>query len=284
MRAIWKGHIRFSLVTIPIRIYTAIESESTIRFNQLSKKTNNPVTYDKRDKITGDKLSTDEIVKGYQYEPGQYVIMEAEDLEKVKLKSTKVIEIEGFVDGTEIHPTLFDTPYFIGPDGEVASKTYALLRQSLKESGKVGIGRVILRDKENLVMLNPQEQGLILYKLRFPREVRSIESIPQLDGKEADKDQLKLAKTLIDSMTKSFNEIDMTDRYHDALKEIIMAKVEGKEIVIPQEDEPKVVDIMSALKQSIDQARADRKPMQKASGKKDKEEKQETKTKSRKAG
>jgi DNA end-binding protein Ku len=282
MRAIWKGHIRFSLVTIPIRIYTAIESESTIRFNQLSKNTNNPVTYDKRDKITGEKLATEDIVKGYQYEPGQYVIVEPEDLDKIKLKSTKVIEIEAFVDAKEIHPTLFDSPYLIGPNGEVASKTYSLLREALKESGKVGIGRVILRDKENLVMLNPQEKGLILYKLRFPREVRSIDNIPLLDGQTADKDQLKLAKTLIDSMSKPFEEIDMTDRYHDALKEIIMAKVEDKEIVVPQEEEPKVVDIMSALKQSIEQAKADRKPMKKATGKKEKEE--EKKTKSRKVG
>jgi DNA end-binding protein Ku len=284
MRAIWKGHIRFSLVTIPIRIYTAIESEATIRFNQLSKKTNNPVTYDKRDKMTGEKLSTDEIVKGYQYEPGQYVVVEPEDLEKIKLKSTKVIEIEAFVDASEVHPTLFDSPYFIGPDGEVAAKTYALLRQSLKETGKVGIGRVVLRDRESLVMLNPQEQGLILYKLRFPREVRDLKSIPQLNGQEADKDQLKLARTLIESMTKSFDEIDMTDRYHDALKEMIMAKIEGKEIVVPQEEEPKVVDIMSALKQSIEQARSDRKPMKKATGKKEKEEAKPAKSKSRKTG
>ncbi len=282
MRAIWKGHIRFSLVTIPVRIYTAIEAESTIRFNQLSKKTKNPVTYEKKDKITGEKLTSEDIVKGYQYEPGQYVIVEPEDLDKIKLKSTRVIEIEAFVDQTDVHATLYDSPYFIGPDGEVAAKTYALLRQTLKESGKVGIGRVVLRDKESLVMLNPQESGLIMYKLRFPREVRNIETIPQLNGVEADKDQLKLAKTLVDSMAKPFEEIDMTDRYHDALKEIIMAKVEGKEIVTPQEDEPKVVDIMSALKQSIEQARSDRKPMKKATGKKEKET--EKKTKSKKTG
>jgi DNA end-binding protein Ku len=114
--------------------------------------------------------------------------------------------------------------------------------------------------------------------------VRSINDIPQLNGQEADKDQMKLAKTLIDSMSKPFDEIDMTDRYHDALKELIMAKVEGKEIVVPQEEEPKVVDIMSALKQSIEQARADRQPMKKASGKKEKEEAKPAKSKSRKTG
>lgn len=284
MRAIWKGHIRFSLVTIPIRIYSALESEATIRFNQLSKDTKNPVGYEKKDKVTGEKLSNDQIVKGYQYEPGQYVIVEPEDIEKIKLKSTKVIEIEGFVDEDEVHPTLYDSPYFIGPDGEIAAKTYALLRQTLKDSGKVGVGRVVLRDRENLVLLNPQERGLILYKLRFPREVRDINSIPKLNGEEADPDQLKLARTLVDSMTKSFSEIDMTDRYHDALKELIMAKVEGKEIVTPQEEEPEVVDIMTALKQSIEQAKSDKKPMKKATGPRKKEEKKERKTKSRKTG
>lgn len=282
MRAIWKGHIRFSLVTIPIRIYSALEPDAAIHFNQLSKKTKNPVGYEKKDKVTGETLRADEIVKGYQYEPGQYVIIDQEDLDKIKLKSTRVIEIEGFVDAGEVHPTLFDAPYFIGPDGEVAAKTYALLRQTLKETGKVGVGRVVLRDRESLVLLNPQQQGLILYKLRFPREVRDVGSIPGIDEAEPDKDQLKLAKTLVDSMSKSFEEIDMTDRYYDAVKELVMAKVEGKEIVVPQEEEPPVVDIMSALKASIEQAKASRKPMQKATGKKKEEEKPAKKT--RKAG
>lgn len=287
MRAIWKGHIRFSLVTIPIRIYTAIDSNETIRFNQLSKETKNPVKYEKKDKVTGDVLKADDIIKGYQYEPGQYVIIGPEDLEKIKLKSTKVIEIEGFVNSEEVHPTLYDSPYFIGPDGDIAAKTYALLMQTLKASGKVGVGRVVLREKENMVLLTPYENGIMLYKLRNPNEIRNMADVPKIDEvKEADKEQLNLAKTLVDSMSKPFDKIDMTDHYHEALKEMIEAKIEGKEIVSYTEEEPEVVDIMTALKESIDQAKSQKKPMKKATGKKGKktEEKEQAKTKKQKVG
>ncbi|MBL6445587.1 Ku protein [Fulvivirga sp. 29W222] len=287
MRAIWKGHIRFSLVTIPIRIYTAIDSNESIRFNQLSKETKNPVKYEKRDKVTGEVLKADDIIKGYQYEPGQYVIIGPEDLEKIKLKSTKVIEIEGFVNSDEVHPTLYDSPYFIGPDGDIATKTYALLMQTLKQSGKVGVGRVVLREKENMVLLTPYGNGIMLYKLRNPKEIRDMADVPKLDEvKGADKEQLKLAKTLVDSMSKPFDKIDMTDHYHEALKEMIQAKIEGKEIVSYTEEEPEVVDIMTALKESIDQAKSQKKPMKKATGRKGKkgEEKESAKTKKQKVG
>ncbi|GAA0893735.1 Ku protein [Fulvivirga kasyanovii] len=287
MRAIWKGHIRFSLVTIPIRIYTAIDSTETIRFNQLSKETKNPVKYEKKDKVTGDVLKADDIIKGYQYEPGQYVIIGSEDLEKIKLKSTKVIEIEGFVNADEVHPTLYDSPYFIGPDGDIAAKTYALLMQTLKQSGKVGVGRVVLREKENMVLLTPYGNGIMLYKLRSPNEIRDMADVPKIDEvNEADKEQLKLAKTLVDSMSKPFDKIDMTDHYHEALKEMIHAKIEGKEIVSYTEEEPEVVDIMTALKESIDQAKSQKKPMKKATGKKAKktEEKEPAKSRKQKVG
>lgn len=277
MRAIWKGHIRFSLVTIPIRIYSAIDTAHTIRFNQLSRETKNPVGYDKKDKVTGETLKNTDIVKGYQYEPGQYVIVEDEDFEKVKLKSTKVIEIAGFVDKSEVHPTLYESPYFAGPDSEVAGKTYALLKQTLEETGKIGVGKVVLRDRENLVLLTPHGKGLMLYKLRSPEEVRDINEVPNLsDEVEADKDQLKLAKTLVDSMAKSFKDIDTKDRYHDALKEIIDAKIKGREVVTVSEEEPEVVDIMTALKKSIEEAK--KMPMEKAKGtKKEKAEKKSKK-------
>jgi len=281
MRAIWKGHIRFSLVTIPIRIYNAIDSAQTIRFNQLAKETKNPVGYSKVDKVTGEKLKNEDIVKGYQYEPGQYVIVEQEDFEKIKLKSTKVIEIDGFVDESEIHPTLYDSPYFIGPDGDVAAKTYALLMQTLQQSGKIGVGKVVLRDKESVVLLTPNDGGLMLYKLRNPEEVRSIKDVPKIDEVDkADKEQLKMAKTLVDTMAKKFKDIDTTDHYKEALREMIDAKIEGKEVVTVSEEEPEVVDIMTALKESIDQAKSKKKPMKKATGKK----KAAQKAKSKKAG
>lgn len=282
MRAIWKGHIRFSLVTIPIRVYNAIDSGQTLSFNLLSKEGHNQVSYEKKDKVTGKTLRTEDIVKGYQYEPGQFVIINDEDFTKVKLKSTRVIDIEGFVLASEVHPTLFDAPYFIGPDGEIAAKTYSLLAKTLKESGKVGVGRVVLRDRETVVLLTPEKNGILLYKLRYPNEVRSISEVPQLlEDVKVDKEQVKMAKMLVDSMSRKFTQIEMKDHYQDALRGMIQAKIEGKEIVTVAEEETPVVDIMTALKASIEKAK---KPMEKAKGPAAKEKKKkDTKTVRRKA-
>ncbi|MGI9542024.1 MAG: Ku protein [Cyclobacteriaceae bacterium] len=267
MRAIWKGHIRFSLVTIPVRIYTAIDTAKTISFNQLNKNTNSPIKYEKRDKSNGELVISEDIVKGYQYEPGQYVIITPEDMEKVKVKSTKIIEIQAFVDAKEVHPTLFDTPYFAGPDGEIATKAYSLLCQTLKDTGKLGVGTVAIRDRESPVLLAPHETGLLMYKLRYPDEVRDIKDVPELDETDTDKDQLKLSRTLVETMTKSFADIEMKDQYREALKEMIWAKIDGKEVVAMAEEDRPVVDIMTALKASIDQAKEEKKPMKKAVGK-----------------
>lgn len=268
MRSIWKGHIRFSLVTIPIRIYNAVDTGETIRFNQLHKDDNGPVGYEKKCKKCGKALTAEEIVKGYQFEPEQYVIVSNDDLEKIKLKSTKVIEIEGFIDAKEVHPTLYESPYFAGPDGAVAAKTYSLLTQALKASGKVGVGKVVLRDREEAVMISPLEGGLVLYKLRSPAELRKIDTVPQIEPAEVSKDELKLAANLIESMTSNLKELDLTDRYSDALREMIQAKVQGKEIVTAPEEEKPAVDIMTALKQSIERTKAQKKPMEKAKGEK----------------
>ena len=268
MRSIWKGHIRFSLVTIPVRIYGAIESESTISFNQLHKEDYGRIRYEKRCKKCNEVVSGDDIVKGYEYEPDQYVVIEDEDFEKLKLKSTKIIEIEGFVDAAEVHPTLYDTPYFAGPDGPVAAKAYALLRETLRKSGKMGIGRVVLRDRESVMMLAPSGPGLLLYKLRNPKEVRAAEEVPDTSNLEADEAQLALAQTLVDSMSAAFKDLSLEDRYRDALTEMITAKIEGKEVVTVAEEEVQVVDIMTALKASIEQAKGAKEPMKKATGKK----------------
>jgi len=283
LRPIWKGHIRFSLVTIPICIYNAIETSETISFKQLHKEDNGPIGYDKRCKKCSKIVKNEDIVKGYQYEPDQFVIIEQEDLAKLKLKSTKVIEIEGFVDAAEVHPTLYDTPYYAGPDGDVAAKTYALLCATLKDSGKLGIGKVVLRDRESVVLLSPEENGLLLYKLRYPNEVRKINEVPKLDGLTADKEQLKLAKTLVNSMAKPFSKIKLQDTYKDAVKELIKAKIDGKEVVTMEEEEKPVVDIMTALKQSIENASKEKKPMKKATGKEEQEEVKPAKAKKRKA-
>lgn len=266
MRSIWKGHIRFSLVTVPIAIYNALETSESISFNQLHREDNGPIGYDKRCKKCNKYVKNEDIVKGYQYEPDQYVIVEPEDLAKLKLKSTKVIDIEAFVDASEIKPALYDTPYFAGPDGDIAANTFALLIAALKDSGKFGIGKVVLRDRESIVMLAPEGNGLLLYKLRFPNELRNMNEVPKLPKIETDKNQLKLAKMLIDSMAKPFSELELKDTYNQAVRELINAKIEGKEIVVVEESEKPVVDIMTALKKSIENANKLKKPMKKATG------------------
>ncbi|MBL7994100.1 Ku protein [bacterium] len=268
MRAIWKGHIRFSLVTIPIRIYNAVDSDQKISFNQLHKEDHGPVGYEKKCKKCNKVLASDEIVKGYQYEPEQYVIVQPEDIEKIKLKSTRIIEIEGFINASEVHETLYESPYFAGPDGIVAAKTYALLSETLKQSGKVGIGKVVLRDREDVIMIAPHGHGILLHKLRHPNEVRKIENVPQIESIKINKDELKLALNLVESMTTEMKELDLNDRYNGALRDMIEAKIAGKEVVTVAEEEKPIVDIMTALKQSIEQAKSQKKPMEKAKGEK----------------
>lgn len=266
MRSIWKGHIQFSLVTIPVRIYNAVDREETIRFNQLHKEDNGAVGYDKKCKRCGKTLTADEIEKGYQFEPDQYVIVSPEDLAKIKLKSTKVIEIQGFIDAGEVDALLYESPYFAGPDGAIATKTYSLLSQALKASGKAGVGKVVLRDREEVLLIAPLDGGLVLHKLRRPSELRKLGDVPQIEKREVNKDELKLSISLVESMAASLKDLDLTDHYSEALREMVEAKIAGKEVVSAPEEEKPVVDIMTALKQSIERTKAQKKPMEKARG------------------
>src|SRR5687767_2303166 len=263
MRSIWKGHIRFLLVAIPVRIYNAIETSEKIQFNQLHREDYGPIGYDKRCKKCGQVVSGDQITKGYQYEPDRYAIVEPEDIAKVKIKTTKAVDIIGFVDSSEIPTTFYDSPYYAGPDGPVAEKPYALLREVMKQTGKIGVGKVVLRDREDLVALFPHEKGLVLQKLHYPHELRSMDSVPELDGaQKLDKNELKLATTLVEQMATSLGEIDTVDNYHEALKKLIDSKIKGKKTVEFEVEELPRLDIMSALKKSLQQS--SRKPMVKA--------------------
>ncbi len=271
MRSLWKGHIRFSMVTIPIRPYNAVDSGSSIRFNQLHKEDNGRVRYEKVCRSCGENLGGSDIVKGYEYTPDEYVIVEDEDFEKVKIKSSKIIEIEGFVPTDEVDVSLYDTPYFAGPDGDVAIKVYALLAQALETSGRLGVGKVVLRDRKDMVLIGCQDGGLVLYKVRYPQFLRSVNDVPGLTDTEVSDDELKLAQSLIDSMTKPLGDIEIKDTYHESVKEMIQAKVDGKEVVMAAEDEVKpVVDIMTALRDSIEAAKGEAKPMERADSAPDK--------------
>ena len=284
MRAIWKGHIRFSLVTIPVLVYNAVDTEQTISFHLLHRHDHGTIAYDKRCRKCNKVVSSEDIVKGYKYEPEQYVVVEKEDLDKINLKSTKIIEIAGFIDAHEVHPTLYETPYYAAPDGPVAKKAYSLLAAALRETGKVGIGKVVLRDREDAVMIAPYDNAVVLYKLRSPGEIKSTKEIPLPEEKSTDKDGLKLARSLVDSMSTTLEKIDLSDKYHDALRAIIEAKIAGKEVIKVEEEEKPVVDIMTALKQSIEQAKLRAKPMEKATGKKKAVVSKEAKARSRVAG
>ena len=273
LRSIWKGHLRFSLVTIPIRVYNAVDTAESIHFNQIHRDDNGRVGYDKRCKKCNEILEMSDIVKGYEYEPDMYVIFEKEDLDKLKLKSTKVIDIEGFVDAEEVDPALYEAPYYLGPDGDVAGKTYSLLSAALKDSGKYGVGKLVLRDREDIVLVAPKAEGLVIYRLRYPKEIRKINDVPLVEKHTANKEELKLAKNLIDSMTTSLSKMTLENKYNEAVREMIEAKIAGEEIVAIEEKEIEVVDIMTALKQSIEKTK--KKPMEKVSA--DKAEERDTK-------
>ena len=258
MRSIWKGHIRFSLVTIPIQIFNAVETGNDIRFNQLHKKDNGRVKYKKVCKSCDETLSSQNIVKGYEYEPDQYVVFEQSEFNALKLKSTRAIDIEAFVDQNEVHPSRYEAVYYVGPNGEVATKTFNLFYKVLEKSGKAGVGRIILRDREDVVLLTAKDGAIVMYKLRYPYEIRDIKKVPDILEEEVDDKQLQLAESLVDSLSTTFDKVDFEDRFRDALLDLVHKKVECKEIVTisegTTEDKP-VVDIMDALKASIEAAK-----------------------------
>lgn len=264
MRSIWKGHIRFLLVAIPIRVYNALEASERIQFNQLHRDDFGPVGYDKRCKKCGEIVTNDQITKGYQYEPDRYAIVEPEEIAKIKIKTTRAVDILGFVESSEVAPMFFDSPYYIGPDGPVAEKPFALLRQVLKDTGKIGLAKVVLRDREDLVAVFPHDDGIVLQKLRYPAEVRKVEDVPEIDAApKIDKRELALATSLVEQMVTTFADIDTVDHYHEALRKLIDSKIKGKKVTeFEKYEEPPRMDIMTALKKSLQAS--SRKPMVKA--------------------
>src|SRR5689334_15777822 len=259
MRSMWRGTIRFSLVSIPVKIYSAIETSEKIQFNQLHRDDFGAIGYDKRCKKCNEVVTNDQITKGYQYEPDRYAIVEPDDLAKIKIKTTKAVDIVGFVAREEIPTTFYDAPYFAGPDGPISENPYALLREVMKQTGKIAVAKVVLRDREDLVALFPQDDGLVIQKLRYPHELRKMEDVPdlenvqKLDAPKLNKNELKLATTLVQEMTTTLSEIDTEDNYFNALRTLIDAKIKGNEVTDfePVEELPRL-DIMSALKKSLD--------------------------------
>lgn len=268
MRSIWKGHIRFLLVAIPVRIYNAIETSEKIQFNQLHREDFGPIGYDKRCKKCNEVVTNDQITKGYQYEADRYAIVEPDDIAKIKIKTTKAVDIVGFVNREEIPSTFYDSPYFAGPDGPVSEKPYALLREVMKQTGKIAVGKVVLRDREDLVAVFPHDDGLVLQKLHYPHELRKMQDVPdlenvqKLDAQKLNKNEMKLATTLVQEMATTLSEIDTEDSYYNALRTLIDSKIKGNEVTEFEVEEVPRLDIMSALKKSLQAS--SRKPMVKA--------------------
>jgi DNA end-binding protein Ku len=268
MRSIWKGTIRFSLVSIPVRIYNAIETSEKIQFNQLHRDDLGPIGYDKRCKKCNEVVTSDQIAKGYQYEPDRYAILEPDDIAKIKIKTTKAVDIVGFVNPAEIPSTFYDAPYFVGPDGAVSENPYALLREVMKQTGKIAVGKVVLRDREDLVAVFPHDDGLLLQKLRYPHELRKMADVPdlenvqQLDAQKLNKNELQLGTTLVQQMATTLSEIDTEDNYFNALRTLVDSKIKGGAVAeFEQVEEVPRLDLMSALKQSLQASnRKDQKP------------------------
>src|SRR5207253_4586 len=223
-----------------------------------------PIGYDKRCKKFGQIVTNDQITKGYQYEPDRFAIVEPDEIAKIKIKTTRAVDIIGFVDSSEIPQPFYDSPYYLGPDGPVAEKPYALLRQVLQDTGKVGLAKVVLRDREDLVAVFPLENGIVLQKLRYPAEIRNMQDVPEIEAApKIDKKELQLATSLVEQIVTSFSDVDTIDHYHEALRQLIDSKIKGKKVTeFEKEEEIPRLDIMTALKKSLQAS--SRKPMVKA--------------------
>jgi DNA end-binding protein Ku len=256
MRSVWKGAITFLLVSIPVKIYNAIESSEKVAFNQLhAGDCLGPVGQKKQCKKCDAVLTNDEITKGYQHEPDRYIVITPEEIATITPKSNESIEIIGFINPTEIPTTYFDASYFVAPNGPSAGKPYALLREVMKRTGKVGVGKVIMREREELVTISPHNNGLTIQKLHYRHEVRNITNVPGIANiSAAEEGELELAEMLVDNLLTTFDELDTIDHYHTALKDMLETKVAGGTVESKaQLAEPiPAIDIMSALRASLD--------------------------------
>jgi len=255
MRSIWKGSITFSLVSIPIKVFNAIETSEKISFNQLhAGDCLGPIGQKKQCKKCDVTVTNDEIVKGYQHEKDKYVLVAPEEIASITPESNEAIEIIGFIKPEEIPTTYFDASYFAAPNGPAAERSYALLREVMNRSGRIGIAKVILREREDLITISPNGDGLMIQKLHYRHEVRSVSDVPGISSQATPQDnELQLATTLVEQMVTTFDQIDTTDHFHAALKEMLDAKVAGETITTTGEVRrpAPVIDIMSALQASL---------------------------------
>ncbi|WP_077146311.1 Ku protein [Sphingopyxis sp. KK2] len=256
-RPYWKGQIRLALVSIPVEIYSATKSGATIAFNQIHEPTGKRIKYEKVVPGVG-PVDVDEIVKGFQYAKDQYVLLDDEEIEGVKLESKKTLELTQFVEAEDIDEIYFEKPYYVVPADELAEEAFIVLREALRRTGKVGLGQLAMRGREYVVSIKACGRGLVMETLRYADEVNKAASyFRDIADSEPDDDLLDLATTLIDKKTGKFDASDFHDRYVEALKELIERKKKGKTLNLDDEKDDKapsgsnVVDLMAALKKSI---------------------------------
>jgi DNA end-binding protein Ku len=259
-RAIWSGAISFGLVNVPVKLYSAT-SPKTVRFHQLSSKTGARIRQKRVDPTTGDEVPFEEIVKGYEITPDRYVLIEPEELDALDPKATKTIDIEEFVDLVEIDPIYYDHNYYLAPTTGGA-KAYRLLLDAMREAGKVGIGRVVLRSKQQLCALRPTGEVLTLTTMLFGDEVLAPDRIDELDAlgeAQASQRELTMAQQLIASLSAEFDPTKYRDEYRDRVLELIERKASGEEIAVPpQAEEPAAApDLMAALEASLAAVRSE---------------------------
>ena len=262
-RPTWKGYLKISLVTIPIKVFPATDAGATLSFNQLHAECRTRIQQKRWCPSCAREVPNTDIVKGYEFEKGHYVVMDEEDIEKVRVDSTRVINLEKFTDDTAIDPIYLERPYYLAPDGPVASEAFAVVREGME--GKAGIGKVALYGREYLVKVQPRENGLIMYTLRHADEIRSMDGIDELAGVPAKvkSEEVKLARQVMSTFEGDVDFKSYRDEYQDGLRQIIDAKIEGREVVAPEvEAPPKVVNLMEALRKSLDSISASKKKPQ----------------------
>ena len=255
-RASWKGHLRLSLVSCAVKMYPATSASERISFNQLHKDTHNRINMKPVDPELG-LVERSDLVKGYEYEPKQYVIIDDADLEAVRIESNHTLNIEAFVDEDEIDVLYQDAPYYLAPDGAMAEETFIVLREAMRRSGKVAIARLVLSSRERVVTIGARENGMFITTLRNPNEVRgTAEYFGNIPVGNPDAEMLDLAEKLIEQKVTAFDPKAYEDRYEIALMAMIKEKLKGhKPIVAAAPERGNVINLMDALKASLGEAK-----------------------------
>jgi len=264
-RPTWKGFLKVSLVAIPVKVFPATESAATLSFNQLHGECQTRIQQKRWCPHCEREVPNSELVKGYEFEKGRYVIVTDEDIQKVRVESTRVINLLQFADDTEIDPIYVDRAYYLAPDGPVAADAFAVMREGMV--GKAGIGKMALYGREYLVAVRPKKKGLVMYTLHHEAEIRGIDQIEELSSvpSKVKPEEIKLAKQVIATFDAPLDLKSYKDEYSEGLRQIIDAKIAGEDVVAPEMQEPpKVVDLMEALRRSLDAVSGEKKKPAKA--------------------